>query len=193
MKNNIILTSLFLAAIGCGSQELSPEPAAIKSADQKFFPAPLPAPPPSPAEKPASRWEYESTNDPISGAVSIAVLSSVTELSFDFPYQGIQNAYLNFVNRGGAFTMFLGIEKGQFICFMGCEVVVKAGDEKPFKWSATSPQSGSTTLIFLDNPEKLFNKIKSAKNVYFQVTFFQVGNETIHFDMTGADWTKIGK
>ena len=89
--------------------------------------------------------------------------------------------------------MFLGIEKGQFVCFMGCEVVVKADDEKPFKWSATSPQSGSTTLIFLDNPEKLFNKIKSAKNVYFQVTFFQVGAETIHFDMTGADWSKIGK
>jgi hypothetical protein len=186
-KNTAAHLTVCLLTMACGLDNPQPQQALQAQAKPEAYQqSPLPAPP----KTPATRWEYAVEGDPIRGTHKIASILSETELNFEFPYQGSQNASLSFIN-GKDFKILFNIDKGQIICFLNCNVTIKIDDGEPFEWGALPPSSGSTTVVLFNKPERLFNKMKAAKNVYMAVTFFQVGAVTIHFDMAGVDWSKI--
>jgi hypothetical protein len=156
--------------------------------------APAPATAPAPAPEPTSAWSYKSENDVMNGVVRFAELTSVTEVNFEFPYNGPQHALLVIGTLGKPMRSkaLLALAKAQFTCLIDCTIRIKFDDADPVKWGAGLSNNGDMGTLYLDNPEKLAQKLKGASKVWIEAPFFQAGNVTFEFDARGFDPQKLG-
>ncbi len=97
---------------------------------------------------PPSAWRYDVRADPMGGRVAAAVVESANTFEFDFAYQGSQHAQL-MVRRDSGLDVALSVETGQFMCTLGCSVLVRFDGGSAIRWGATRAADHSTTTIFL--------------------------------------------
>lgn len=150
------------------------------------------SPPPEPNPEPVGRqWEYEQTEDPMSGGnrYTASVRSSNT-VSFGFPYAGAQHGTLTLrTTQGKGKSVMFYIEKGQILCrsYEGCSAQVRFDDEKPVRFAANGPADHSSDIIFLEDYSRFLAKLKKAKRVRIAVDIYQNGAPAFEFDVNGFD------
>ncbi len=123
------------------------------------------------------------------GTNKFAYVISTNELTFDFPYGGPQHSILTLrkhVRHGK--DVLLQIERGQFLCHIrSCSVTVRFDDANGQSFSATEPSDSDSTLLFIEPFDKFYASMLKAKRVRFEATFFQQGNRTLEFDVSGFE------
>ncbi|WP_250472213.1 zinc ribbon domain-containing protein [Caballeronia sp. GAFFF1] len=167
-------------------------PAAPSSASGAAPPTQAETTPTSSAPSPASQpnWHYEQQQDSMqNGTNKFASVMSANEFSFDFPYAGSQHAILTLrkhVRHGK--DVLLQIQRGQFLCpIRSCTVTVRFDDANGQSFTATEPSDNASTLLFIEPFEKFYSSMLKSKRVRFEATFFQQGNRTLDFDVSGFD------
>lgn len=115
---------------------------------------------------------------------------STNTLDFDFPYSGVQNGRLTIRKTQGQGTdVYFGIEKGQFLCGIEeCTVNVRF-DEGPIQqFTAVPPSDHSTTVLFIEDTSSFVSRLRRAKTVRIEATFYQAGAQTLDFSVDGFKW-----
>ena len=139
---------------------------------------------------PPSAWSYAVRRDPMGRAVSTAVIESSNTFEFDFPYQGTQHATLMVRNDSGL-DVLLSIEQGQFMCALGCSVLVRFDDGDAVRWRADGTADHSTTTIFLRRPSSFVKALSKARVVRIEATFFQEGSQVLEFPVARFDVGRV--
>ncbi len=141
------------------------------------------------AQNAASRWEYTSQTDEMSGTpVKTACLLSSNRLEFGFPYNGGSQALICLRSRknGDAYVM---IDKGQFQCgFDACNVKIKFDNEPTRNFTAVRAADGSPNILFIVGYGPFLSSIKQAKHVKLQALFYQAGEQVMEFDTSALQW-----
>jgi hypothetical protein len=138
-------------------------------------------------------WTYSEDVDKMEGTKRYyASCVSTNEIEFEFPYNGGSYFTLTIRNMGKGNEIILQVSKGQFMTsIMSSETCkVKFDDEKPVNFSYNSSADGSHDIIFLENSQKLLNKLKTAKKLMVETQFFNAGSQVIEFDVDGLNWNK---
>lgn len=137
------------------------------------------------------RWNYQESDDQMGrGKARSAIVNSLNEVDFGFPYKGSQRATLQLRNhpRFGR-DVIVSIERGQFLCRLdGCNVHVRFGSGKPMAFSASEPDDHSTTMLFISNYDKFVTSTKKVDKVFIEATFYQEGNRVFEFDVSSLKW-----
>jgi len=137
------------------------------------------------------QWSYwTGSDDMTSGTVHRAVVHSLNEVAFAFPYQGAQRASLEVRThpRWGK-EIILSIERGQFLCEVGnCWVTVRFDDGRPWQYSATGPADHSSTAIFIQAYADIVKTMKTANRVRIQARIYQQGAPVFEFDTSNLTW-----
>jgi LSD1 subclass zinc finger protein len=139
---------------------------------------------------PPSKWIYESRGDAMGGTVRTATVVSSNSFNFDFPYQGTQNATLTIRKEKGTDVM-LSIEKGQFMCDLGCSVMVRFDDAKAVRWRATGTADHSTEMIFLLKASNFVKAISKTDVLRIEAQFYQEGSRVLEFPVARFDAKKL--
>ena len=138
---------------------------------------------PAPPVAKCSSWQHETTPDDVSQKpIETDTLMSDTMHNLGFPYSGGTTARLILRHhpRYGNDILF-GINKGQLICapYEGCAVTVRFDNDKPVRVHANIPADYDTTTLFLHG--NVMNKIKHAKMIVVEATFYQEGERAFVF------------
>lgn len=138
------------------------------------------------------KWDYYTEDDSIgNGTVKRAIVNSVNEIDFGFPYQGKQRGRLEIRThpRYGK-DVILAIDRGQFLCHTGgCSVTIQFDDEDYiYTYEATEPSSGSTTALFIRGYSPFLSHARKAQRVRVEAEFYQEGPRTFEFDVSGLKW-----
>lgn len=146
---------------------------------------------PTPAVKTSSSyWEYRTTPDSMtSKPVHTARLESQNTVDFSFPYSGSQHATLILRQhpRYGRDVIFT-IERGQFGCGVeGCTIMVRFDDGPAERYNGTAPDDHSSTGVFLSPAARFEAKLRKAKMVRIESTFYQQGRQVFTFDAAAFD------
>ena len=137
-----------------------------------------------------SQWNYSTDQDNMGRARSFAVVTSTNTLNFDFPYTGSQYAHLTIRKTAGqGSAAMVSIERGQFLCGVeDCTVNVRFDEDPLRRFSAVPPSDQSTTVLFLEDAPSFVAKLRRAKTVRIEATFYQEGAQTLEFSVEGFKW-----
>jgi hypothetical protein len=137
------------------------------------------------------RWNYQEVPDKMGrGTVKWAMIKSLNEVEFDFPYREPQRAELELRKHPKyGNDVILNIERGQFLCpYDGCAVSVRFDQGKPQTFSAAEPEDNSTTTLFVSNYDRFVKNIRKSHKVYIEAKFYQEGNRVFEFETAGLKW-----
>lgn len=147
----------------------------------------VPAPPPE-------SWSYGSSADSMTGKpIRNATTDSMNTVDFSFPYAGAQHGTL-LVRKHPRFgnDVIFTIERGQFGCgFDGCAILVRFDDGKAEQYIGNEPDDHSSTAVFLSPASRFMTRMRHAKVVRIESSFFQQGRQVFTFDVAGFDDKKF--
>lgn len=132
-------------------------------------------------------WQYSNSDDEMGrGKIKTAVVRSLKEFEFDFPYADPQRASLTLrVHPKYGKDVILSIERGQFTTDLdGTTVNVKFDGEKPRSYKAAGAEDFNSTVLFIQNYDQFLAKAKKAKRVFIEASFFQEGARVFEFDIS---------
>lgn len=138
-------------------------------------------------------WKYSEDADKMEGTKQFyATNTSTNEIEFEFPYDGGSTFDILVRNLGKENEVVLTVSKGQFMTSIGGneQLKVKFDDEKSVNFSYNSADDASMDVIFLNNSAKFLKKLKTAKKVMIECTFFNAGSKVIEFNVEGLKWDK---
>lgn len=132
-----------------------------------------------------TKWKYIESEDEMTEKKSyFASITSDNEVDFDFPYQGGSSLSIT-VRKSPKYgkDVYFKISKGQFNeSISGCNISVKFDNGKIETYRCVGADDASTGILFLDGKKDTFiSKLKSAKEIKIQATFFQEGDRTFTF------------
>ena len=122
--------------------------------------------------------------------VRLAIIETINEFEFGFPYQGAQRGrlFLRVHPRYGR-DVFLVIRRGQFLCRPDdCRVMVRFDDSPGQRFNAAEPANFDSTTLFIRDYDKFLGGLSKAKKLYIEVAFYQEGSRTFEFDVSGLKW-----
>jgi len=137
------------------------------------------------------RWQYDEFPDKMGrGIVKTAIVRSLNEVNFDFPYIGPQRATLHLrIHPRYGKDVIITIERGQFLCdIYNSQVAVRFDNGKAQNFKAVEPADNSTTALFIRGYDKFLSGARKAKKVYIEAQFFQQGTRVFEFDISGLKW-----
>jgi len=136
------------------------------------------------------RWNYTESPESMGGTVKTAYVLSNNQISFGFPYKGLQRARLSLrIHPRYGKDVILSLDKGQFLCgYSNCGVTVKFDNGISQRYTATEPADNSSNTLFLRNYSKFVQNAKRSKKVYIEATFYQEGNRVFEFDIEDLKW-----
>ena len=139
-----------------------------------------------PASTSQKTWTVQTSTDEMRGTKdTFATLESDNEAEFEFPYAG--GSTLKFTVRKTAkfgTGVLLSIHPGQFNStgLEGSDYVTIKFDDGPLKkYHYNVSGSGDMDVIFLKKEQELISKLKTAKKIMVEATFFQEGVEQFTF------------
>jgi zinc-ribbon domain len=137
------------------------------------------------------KWDYQDSEDEMGrGKIKTALVNSLNQIEFDFPYKRPQRATLR-LRRHPKYgrDVILQIERGQFLCGIGgCNVQVRFGSKKPVAFSASEPADHRTTALFINNHDSFVASTRKVEKVYIEAQFFREGNRVFEFDVSSLKW-----
>lgn len=130
-----------------------------------------------------AQWKYKSKKDPMTDTITqTASVTSKNKQKFSFPYAGGSTARLVIRQSDGRTSIYMDIDKGQFLCSgESCVVTVRIDDNKAEGWDADLPDDGSTDTLFFRNADKIAEKLAASKRVRIEATFYQEGDRMFEF------------
>jgi hypothetical protein len=137
------------------------------------------------------RWRYSEEVEPMGrGTVKYAVVQSMNEFEYSFPYTGSQRATLQLrIHPTYGRNVILTIEKGQFLCrYDGCQVAVRFDEGPAQTYSAAEPADHRTTSLFIHNYDLFVTAARKAKRAYIEAQFYQEGTRVFEFDVSNLKW-----
>lgn len=145
---------------------------------------------------PLDPWTYGSTTDSMTGRpVHNALAESRNTVNFSFPYAGAQHATLRLRKhpRYGSDVIF-AIERGQFGCgYDGCQILVRFDDGAAERYTGNEPDDHSTTGVFISPAPRFMTRLRKAKVVRIESSFYQEGRQVFTFDVGGFDENKFNE
>jgi hypothetical protein len=137
----------------------------------------------------SSSWVYSEQKDEMRQQTQyFATNDSTNKADFDFPYNGGSTLEIVIRKTSGLAAMFT-IDKGQFICYSNdCSANVKFDDQKIEKFSLSSSNTDSSTVLFVDNKKRFLNELKKSKKVIIELQFYGTGPRQFSFDSQGLEW-----
>lgn len=143
-------------------------------------------------EEPKPSWEYSESVDEMDNSTTYyAITMSTNEVEFDFPYDGGSKFQLMVRNMDGKNEVLVAVSKGQFASsYSNNNIRVKFDDAEPVNYSYSQSTSGESDLIFINNSSSFIKKLKIAKSVWIEATFFNEGNQIMKFDTDGLTWNR---
>lgn len=136
-------------------------------------------------------WVYSDQADKMGrGTIQWAIVKSLNEVNFDFPYSGAQKATLELRKHPKyGKDIILNIERGQFLCHMDdCSVSVRFDQGKAQSYNAAEPADNSTVTLFIRNFDRFLSGVRKAKKLYIEAQFYQEGNQVFEFDVSDLKW-----
>ncbi|MDE7369812.1 MAG: hypothetical protein K2N08_08620 [Muribaculaceae bacterium] len=136
-------------------------------------------------------WEYHQSIDEMTDKTTYyASIESENEVEFDFPYNGGSSLTLTIRNSPQyGKNIYIKISKGQFNPGInGTNIKVRFDDNEPIIGHCIQPSDYSTDLLFIDNYNKVLNKIKESRTMKINAEFFSEGTRTFNFKTEGLEW-----
>ena len=139
-----------------------------------------------------TKWEYNESVDEMSEKTTFfATLTSDNEVNFDFPYDGGSSLSIT-VRQDPKYgkDVYFRISKGQFSNSYNGSVSVKFGNGSIEKYNCSGSSDADTGILFLNgNVSSFIKKLKTAKQIKVQASFFQEGDRTFTFTTpVGLEW-----
>lgn len=136
-------------------------------------------------------WTYSEKEDAMGrGVEKTAWIKSTNQFEFDPPYSRPQQAKLVLRNspKYGR-DVILQIERGQFLCRAdGCRISIRFDEGKAQRWDANEAADGSSEYIFLHNQKRFVDRLRKAKSVQIEASFFQQGSRVMEFAVEELEW-----
>lgn len=178
MKTKLISLSIVaFILLSCGNSNTSSKTSNNTSSD-------------SIANVPTSNWTYNiDKNEMDDTETAYANIEATEKLNFDFPY-GEETVTLTIRHMSNKNEVLLWISNGQFLSNMMGDrsIKVRFDDEKAQNISYIDPSDGSSTVIFISNPDAFINRLKSCKRLLIESEFFNEGNRTMKFETDDFQW-----
>jgi|GEM_PF-492338 len=141
------------------------------------------------------KWKYHVTNDELTSKPTyIAVVQSINQVSFDFPYQGIQRGELMLrTHPQHGEDLILRVEKGQMLVrsYEDTTVEVVFDEGSPVSYSVVGPSDHGTASLFIRDYSGFVGRMMKAKNVKISVPFYQQGNVVFEFNVSDFDSDRL--
>ena len=118
-----------------------------------------------------------------------ATLTSDNEVNFDFPYDGGSSLSIT-VRQDPKYgkDVYFKISKGQFSNSYNGSVSVKFDNGSIEKYNCSGSSDADTGILFLNgNVSSFIKKLKTAKQIKVQASFFQEGDRTFTTPV-GLEW-----
>lgn len=187
---------LFGAAIVWGIWKGGSMPSSTPPATAPALASQSPSATPAEPAPPLDPWSYGSSADSMTGKpVHNALVESQNTVNFSFPYSGAQHATLRLRKhpRYGADVIF-AIERGQFGCgYDGCPILVRFDDGPAERYTGNAPEDQSTNMVFLSPAARFNARLRKAKVVRVESSFYQEGRQVFTFDAAGFDEKKFNE
>lgn len=138
-----------------------------------------------------SKWSYSDDVDKMTSKKRYFASVDANELiNFPAPYDGGSTATLTIRNMGEGNEATLSVSKGQFNTSSvdGGSIKVRFDDAQPITFTTSEPSDGSSELAFIELPNKLIKKLKTAKKIIIQAEFYDSGFQTMEFNTDGFKW-----
>jgi len=134
-------------------------------------------------------WEYSTREDKLSGkSIYTARIVANEKLYFDFPYAGWQDATLilrhNWPNDN---DVMLTVSKWQFVWSYNSSIKVRFDEWKVETIWFNEPSDYSSDTIFIKWETAFIEKIKKAKKLVIEASFY---NEWNHAMVFNVEWVK---
>lgn len=139
-------------------------------------------------------WRYRTETDPMTGAKTYyANSASSSTYNLGFPYGHVGAALIVREHPRHGTDVIFSATTGQIPCHQssGCLVLLRFDKNPPIDIIGSGPEDGSSTDVFLSNPERLIQWIVATKTLKVEVTFFQAGSRIFHFDIAGFNGKKF--
>lgn len=137
------------------------------------------------------KWRYQVTKDELTSKPTyLAVVQSINQINFDFPYQGAQRGALMLrTHPQYGKDLILKIEKGQMLIqsYQDTTVKVVFDEGSPISYRVVGPEDHSTTSLFFRDYQGFVGKMLKAKKVKIAVPFYQQGNVVFEFNVSDFD------
>lgn len=141
------------------------------------------------AEREGIFWKNSIEQDAMSQKeIKWSIIRSINQVSFEFPYQGLQRANLGIRKHPRyGLDVILWLDKAHFLCSSidGCTVKVRFDDAQPVSFRADPPGDHSTTTLFIGSEQKFIEKLKKSKRTMIEASFYQAGNHVMAFETEG--------
>jgi len=189
----VIALSCFLKVPGDGAAT-PPPPGASRTSPPGAMPeTPSPAPATTAVQPvpPSAQWRYADSYDEMrQESTHTACLTSANELQFEFPYAGGSTASICFrQSLSAGFDAWLDIERGQFMCGMGCTLRVKFDDGQVQAMAGAGASDGTATMVFFRNAIRFLSGTRAARRVVIEADFYQAGSRQMVFEnVSGLAW-----
>jgi hypothetical protein len=134
------------------------------------------------------KWKYHVTTDELTSKPTyLAVVKSINQVSFDFPYKGAQRAELmQRTHPQHGKDLILRVEKGQMLVrsYEDTTVEVVFDQGTPISYRVAGPADHSTTSLFIRDSQGFIESMLKAKKVKISVPFYQQGNVVFEFNVS---------
>lgn len=140
------------------------------------------------------KWKYRVTTDELTSKPSyLAAVQSINQVSFDFPYQGIQRGELMLrTHPQHGKDLIVRVEKGQMLVRSYEDTTVKVvfDDGSPISYRVVGAADHSTTSLFIRDYSGFVGRMMNAKKVKISVPFYQQGEVVFEFNVSDFDSDK---
>jgi hypothetical protein len=191
-RRNVPVALLMSAALlsGCGGS--TPDPAADTkarvdaAAKEKAREASVAA---REAQRLADLWSYSNTAVP-QGHQLAATISSSNDVDADG--QGGRLVQLVFRDHSSwGKSSYLVLKSGDFNCYAGCTVRVKADDAPPKAMAGRRPKTDEAIAMFINDWQALWRMTVSAKRLEITFPVKAGGTRTAAFEVGGLNPSKM--
>ena len=90
-------------------------------------------------------------------------------------------------------SSYLVLEAGDFNCYSGCKLQVRADDAAPKTMAGTRPKTDEAIAMFITDQRALWRMAKSAKRLSIEFPVKAGGTRTAVFETGGVDASKLPK
>ena len=137
------------------------------------------------------KWRYQVSTDQLTSKPTYtAWVKSLNQVSFDFPYQGIQRGQLILrTHPQYGKDLILQVEKGQMLVrsYEDTSVKVVFDDRSPVSYRVVGPADHGTTSMFFRDYHGFVGRMLKAKKMKISVPFYQQGNVVFEFNISDFD------
>jgi len=135
------------------------------------------------------KWKYSETKDKMEEITKIAWVDANDLVYLDFPYNGGSQGILTLRKSNSTSDVYFSIDKGQIDIGIDITTIrVKFDDEEPKMWSMLESSTNDRDILFFDNDNLFYKKLKTSKKLVLEVPFFQNGNQQFEFNTENLVW-----